>query len=166
MTDRLWAPWRMQFVLGPKQASQCVLCDYEQAPIGRESGVLCRRASAFVVLNRYPYAAGHLMVVPRRHLGDLCELAEDEHDALWRLVRLGLERLRRATGAEGMNLGLNWGAAAGAGIREHLHVHLVPRWVGDTNFMPVVADVRVMPEHLAATWDRLAPEFADLSEDA
>ena len=166
MTERLWAPWRMRFILGPKQGSGCALCAYAAAPIARDSGVLARRPEAFVVLNKYPYAAGHLMVVSTRHAGDLSGLPEAEHDALWRLVRATFERLRRAVNADGINLGVNWGEAAGAGIAEHLHVHLVPRWQGDTNFMAVLGDVRVMPEYLEATWDRLAPEFADLNDDA
>jgi ATP adenylyltransferase len=126
--------------------------------------VLAQTEHAFVVLNKYPYASGHLMVVSRRHVGDLCELEPAEHDALWRVVRTTLDRLRRALSAEGVNIGVNWGQAAGAGIRDHLHVHLVPRWVGDSSFMPVLADVRVLPEYLSATWDRLAPHFADMGQ--
>jgi ATP adenylyltransferase len=164
MTEQLWAPWRMQFILEPKSGAGCALCAYANAPVERSTRVLARRPEAFVVLNRYPYVAGHLMVVAARHVGDPCELELAEHDALWRLVRVTLERLRRATGAAGVNIGVNLGEAAGAGIREHLHVHLVPRWVGDTNFMPVLSDVRVMPEYLEASWDRLAPHFSDLAE--
>lgn len=164
MSERLWAPWRMQFILGPKAGSGCALCAYVSEPSSRESRVLARTPEAFVVLNKYPYAAGHVMVVPTRHVSDLSELPAAEHDALWRLVRESFTRLRRAVSAGGINLGVNWGEAAGAGIQDHLHVHLVPRWDGDTNFMAVLADVRVLPEYLEATWDRLAPEFADLGE--
>jgi ATP adenylyltransferase len=164
MSERLWAPWRMQFIVGPKSGSGCALCAYANVPVERSSRVLARRADAFVVLNRYPYVAGHVMVVAARHIGDPCELEPPEHDALWRLVRATLARMRRALGSDGVNIGVNLGEAAGAGIHEHLHVHLVPRWLGDTNFMPVFGDVRVMPEYLEATWDKLAPHFADLSD--
>ncbi len=166
MTQRLWAPWRMQFILEPDKGSGCVLCAYLTQPVSRESRVLCRTKTAYVVLNKYPYAAGHLMVVPVRHVSAVTDLEPDEHDALWRLVRAAFGCLARAVNADGINLGVNWGQAAGAGIAEHLHVHLVPRWAGDTNFMPVMADVRVLPDALDATWDRLAPAFAGLSEAA
>ena len=158
MTDRLWAPWRMEFILGEKP-SGCVLCSLADAEPSRESRVLARSEHAYVVLNKYPYAAGHLMVVPRRHTSDLGALEPEEHDDLWRLVRSSLPALARATNAEGINLGMNIGKAAGAGIAEHLHVHLVPRWVGDNNYVAVIGDLRVMPEHLDATWDRLSPAF-------
>lgn len=164
MSERLWAPWRMQLILGAQEGSGCALCTYAPLEPSRQSRVLARQHHAFVVLNAYPYTAGHLMVVSTRHVGDLCDLDPAEHDAVWRLVRDSLSRLRAAVGAEGVNLGVNWGQAAGAGIADHLHVHLVPRWLGDTNFVPALADVRVLPEYLEATWDRLAPAFADLSE--
>jgi ATP adenylyltransferase len=163
MTDRLWAPWRMEFILGEKP-SGCVLCSLAESEPSRESRVLARSEYAYVVLNKYPYAAGHLMVVPRRHTNDLGALEPDEHDDLWRLVRRCVPALERATNAEGINLGMNLGKAAGAGIAEHLHVHLVPRWVGDNSFIAVVGDVRVMPEYLDATWDRLSPEFGAHAE--
>jgi ATP adenylyltransferase len=154
----------MQLILGQQEGSGCALCAYASLEPSRSSRVLARRPEAFVVLNKYPYTAGHVMVVSTRHVADLCDLEPAEHDALWRLVRESLARLRSAVGAEGINIGVNWGQAAGAGIREHLHVHLVPRWLGDTNFVPVIADVRVLPEYLEATWDRLAPAFGDLAE--
>jgi ATP adenylyltransferase len=122
--------------------------------------VLARSEHSFVVLNKYPYAAGHLMVVPKRHVSALTDLPEAEHDDLWRLVRAAMPALERATHHDGLNLGVNLGKAAGAGIDDHLHVHLVPRWTGDQNFMAVIADARVMPEYLDETWARFAPHFA------
>lgn len=163
MTERLWAPWRMEFILGPKRPG-CVLCGYVGAEPSRDSRVLARSAKSYVVLNKYPYAAGHLMVVPRRHVASLADLALEEHDDLFRLVRACAPVLQEATRADGMNLGVNLGKAAGAGIEEHLHVHLVPRWVGDNNFMPVLGDVRVMPEYLEETWARFQPLFAALDQ--
>jgi ATP adenylyltransferase len=124
--------------------------------------VLARRPEAYVVLNKFPYSPGHLMVVPTRHVPALDALDETEHDALFRLVRDSVAALGRAVSCQGVNVGMNLGRVAGAGIEEHLHVHVVPRWQGDNNFMPVIADVRVMPECLEDTWVRLAPEFARL----
>lgn len=165
MTDRLWAPWRMEFIVGPK-ASGCVLCGYAPEAPGPEHRILARSRSSYVVLNKYPYAAGHLMVVPMRHVRRPDELEPAEHDDLFRLVTASVPALERSTRCEGVNVGLNLGKVAGAGIEEHLHVHLVPRWAGDNNFMPVIADTRVMPEHLRATWERLAPEFEALDVGA
>ncbi|MCU0657284.1 MAG: HIT domain-containing protein [Polyangiaceae bacterium] len=164
MSSQLWAPWRMEYILKPKGHGGCVFCEYashgpEQA---REDLVLHQGTLAYVVLNRYPFAAGHLMVIPRRHCSDLTELTDEERCALFDLVSQSCARLRRAVRADGLNVGINLGASAGAGIAEHLHVHIVPRWPGDTNFMPVLADVRVMPQALDATWSHLAPFFADL----
>jgi ATP adenylyltransferase len=166
MSDRLWAPWRMQYILGPKSA-QCIFCDFATAPPSqyREKLILAVLPQALVCLNRYPFAPHHLLVAPRRHVADFGELTPEEYDALQRLVRTAVERVRRATRAEGVNVGFNLGAAAGAGIADHLHGHVVPRWHGDTNFMPVLAEVRVIPEHLDASWSFLAPLFADLARE-
>lgn len=163
MADQLWAPWRMEYIFGEK-TDRCVFCDaLSGAPAKR---VLAAQPHAFVILNKYPFAAGHLLVVPRRHVSDLAELADDEADALFRLLRASVARLRSAVSPQGLNVGFNLGKAAGAGIAEHMHAHVVPRWNGDTNFMPILADLRVMPEHLDATFDRLAPHFADLGAQA
>jgi len=166
MSDRLWAPWRMEYIEGAKDGP-CIFCDFAGAPRERyrEKLVLVVQPHALVCLNRYPFASSHLLVAPRRHVADLEALADDEYDATMRLLRAAVERLKRATGAEGVNVGLNLGKAAGAGIADHLHAHAVPRWAGDTNFMPVLADVRIMPEYLDQSWLSLAPLFADLSGD-
>ena len=163
MTEPLWAPWRMEYILSKKEGG-CIFCSYAAADATTfaEAHVLVATEHAYVVLNKYPFAAGHLLVVPRRHEGELEMLTEAEHDALFRLTRDAASRLRRAVSAQGLNVGVNLGKAAGAGIGEHLHVHIVPRWEGDTNFMPVLADVRVMPQHLAATFHHLFPFFADI----
>ena len=153
----------MEYILGDKQGV-CVFCDLAAAPtrVYREKLVLVAQAHALVCLNRYPFAASHLLVVPRRHVADLEGLTEDEYGAFMRLVRDATTRLKGVVQPEGVNVGFNLGRAAGAGIADHLHAHLVPRWSGDSNFMPVLADVRVLPEHLDASWQRLAPAFADL----
>src|SRR5690349_19073355 len=139
----------MEYVLANKSGA-CVFCAYAKAEESTfaEQGILSATEQAYVVQNRYPFAAGHLLVVPKRHVPDLEALPGAEHDALFRLVTRSVERLKRAVSPQGVNVGINLGKAAGAGIGEHLHVHLVPRWDGDTNFMPVMADVRVMPQYL------------------
>jgi ATP adenylyltransferase len=153
----------MEYILSKKEGG-CIFCDYAALDASRfaDDHVLVATEDAYVVLNRYPFAAGHLLVVPRRHEAELESLSEREHDALFRLTRDAASRLKKAVSAQGINVGVNLGKAAGAGIGEHLHVHVVPRWEGDSNFMPVVADVRVMPQHLAATFHHLLPFFADV----
>jgi ATP adenylyltransferase len=157
MTENLWAPWRMDYILANKEGS-CVFCDHTGA---QDNLILTKEAHAFVCLNKYPFAAGHLLVVPNKHVSDLGALDETESDAFFRLVRKAVARLRKAVSPEGINVGINLGKAAGAGIAEHLHAHVVPRWNGDTSFMPVLADVRVMPEYLERTRERLLPSFTD-----
>ena len=159
----LWAPWRMEYILGPKGGG-CIFCGVREAGPDerRDRLVVATTDRAFVIMNRYPFAAGHLMIVPHAHVDSLEALSLDDHDALFRLVRESGVRLRKAVRAEALNIGVNVGAAAGAGIAEHLHVHVVPRWSGDTNFMPVTADTRVVPQALAATRDHLLTHFADL----
>jgi len=161
MTERrLWAPWRMEYVAGPR-APGCIFCEFAAAPRERWRELLVLRVEehALLVLNRYPFVSSHLLVAPKRHVAQLDELPAVEYDAAMHLVRDAAAKLRGAIGAEAFNVGFNLGRAAGAGIAEHLHAHVVPRWGGDTNFMPVLADVRVMPEYLDATWAKLAPVF-------
>ena len=163
MTDRLWAPWRMEYILSPK-SSHCIFCEFAAA--GAECYerdlVLVVQAHALVCLNKYPFTPSHLLVTPRRHVSDIADLPPEEYDATMRLVREASVRVRRHTGADGLNIGINMGAVAGAGIADHTHVHIVPRWSGDSNFMPVIADTRVMPEYLGETYRRLRPAFEDL----
>jgi ATP adenylyltransferase len=165
MTKPLWAPWRMDYILGPKSHDKaCIFCGIAEASPEerRERLVVATTPRLFVVLNRYPFAAGHILIVPHAHVSSLEDLAPEDHDALFRAVREGCVRLKRALEPEGLNVGLNLGAAAGAGVAAHLHVHVVPRWSGDTNFMPALADTRVMPQALSATQAHLEKFFADL----
>ncbi len=165
MSEPLWAPWRMEYILGPKQRGSCVFCVASDAPDEELSRRLVVHQSerALVMLNRYPFAPGHLLVLPRAHVSSLAELPSEDYAALFALVREAALRLERAVRCEGMNLGVNLGATAGAGIAEHLHVHVVPRWSGDSNFMPVIADTRVVPQALDATRAHLAPFFRDIA---
>jgi ATP adenylyltransferase len=165
--DLLWSPWRLAYIEGPKDKSTCVFCRYAEEtrtnPDSPESLVLATGAHAFVVLNRYPYNNGHLMVVPYRHTSTLTALGRDELSELMLFTQRAEQALREAYPLEGINVGLNLGKAAGAGIEEHLHIHLVPRWHGDTNFMTVVGETRVLPEDLPSTARRLRPVFDRLS---
>ena len=160
--DVLWAPWRMTYIGGTKP-SACIFCT---ALTGdpRERLVLGSTGSSLVMLNRYPYQSAHLMVAPRRHTASLPALPDGEHADLAETLRRTLASLDEALHPEGFNLGMNLGRCAGAGVEDHLHWHVVPRWNGDTNFMPMLAEVRVMPEHLLATYDRLRPAFGWLAQ--
>jgi ATP adenylyltransferase len=188
--DHLWAGWRSEYVtsvptavdvgaLPPDAAmtadehdehdedhflddpKNCVFCRLAASgPPSADNGVLWRGEKTFAVLNAYPYASGHLMVLPTRHVRTMDDLGIDEGIELWSALRAGVAALEAAYGPEGMNVGGNLGRAAGAGIPRHLHLHVVPRWVGDTNFMTAVAGVRVLPETLADSWKRLHSVWA------
>ena len=155
MTEKLWAPWRLEYIGEAGRQESCVFCDEAAGALGAESLVVARGERAFVLLNKFPYASGHLMVAPVRHVAELEELEPDEVEELHALAVAGIEALRRVYGPDAFNVGLNLGAIAGGSISGHLHQHVVPRWAGDTNFMPVLADVKVLPEHLVRTRERL-----------
>ena len=167
MTDRLWAPWRMAYIeSGAETSSECIFCSFPARGPDRhrEHLILASGAAAFAMLNRFPYNNGHVMVIPRRHVADPEHLPDDEYVATMQLVRRATTILRATLGAQGFNVGMNLGRVAGAGIDQHCHWHIVPRWNGDTNFMPVLGEVKVMSEHLDASWERLAPRFAEIVE--
>ena len=155
MTRQLWAPWRLEYIQAADEESGCVFC--RAADSADEDGLVVQRgARAFVLLNKYPYSSGHFMVAPYRHVGEFGELDDDETLEVHRLASHGLGALSALYGPQGYNLGWNLGRIAGAGVVDHVHLHAVPRWAGDTNFMPVLADVKVLPEHLSETRRRLA----------
>ena len=149
MAKPLWAPWRLEYIESADEPGRCIFCEPE------EELVLHRGARAFALLNRFPYTSGHLMVAPFRHVGSFGELDDEEALEIHRLANAGLEALAGEYGPDGYNLGWNLGRAAGAGVVDHVHLHVVPRWSGDTNFMPVVAETKVLPESLETTYDRL-----------
>ena len=149
------APWRMTYITGDKPAG-CVLCDQENSC--REF-MLQGKKYAYVMMNLYPYSTGHLMVVPVRHVGRLEDLSPEEKLEIFDLVVSSVAALKEAMKPDGLNIGMNLGRAAGAGVEDHLHVHIVPRWNGDTNFMSVVGEVRVIPEDVGQTWEKLKPYF-------
>ncbi len=155
---QLWAPWRLEYVAAADEQEGCVFC-LAEAGDDEERLVVHRGERAFVLLNKFPYASGHLMVAPKRHLGDLGELEDEEALEIHRLAVQGLAALAETFGPQGYNLGWNLGRIAGAGIVDHVHMHVVPRWAGDTNFMPVLADVKVLPEALVETRRKLAANW-------
>lgn len=162
MTDRLWAPWRYDYVTSPgSRKKECVFCGIGESDssMDRENLVLHRGKHAFVVLNRYPYINGHLMIVPFRHVGDISSLSRDERNEVMDLVVLGEEALKTGMNCQGMNGGWNIGSAGGAGIPGHLHMHMLPRWNGDTNFMSTVGAVRVVSQSLEKAYEQLTVYF-------
>ncbi|MBW3561473.1 MAG: HIT domain-containing protein [Actinobacteria bacterium] len=162
--QRLWAPWRFAYITGEGHVEGCPFCVLpERGPErDRESLILHRGAACYVIFNAYPYNPGHLMVVPFEHTPEVDDLDEAVADELWRLGRRIVPILKERLGADGINLGINLGRAAGAGIAEHLHMHVVPRWEADTNFISVVGSTRVLPRALDEMYEELAPAFEDL----
>jgi ATP adenylyltransferase len=160
MTSTLWAPWRMAYIGGTRREG-CLFCDVPRADADRPNLLLQRGPLTYVVMNLYPYNNGHLMIVPYRHCADLAQLSSEESLEIMQAAQRSTQVLQRAFGAEGFNIGFNLGKAAGAGIAEHVHMHVVPRWVGDTNFMPVLTDTKVMPDYLEATYAKLVPLFQE-----
>jgi ATP adenylyltransferase len=160
--DRLYTPWRREFIEGAADRSTgCFLCDLIAAPPSADPNnlVLLRADRVIVLLNLYPYNSGHLMVAPYEHTGDLADLDAEIADELMAVTQRCVKVIEQAYSPEAFNLGMNLGRVAGAGVPDHLHMHVVPRWGGDTNFMPLVAETKVLPETLRQTYDRLEPYF-------
>jgi ATP adenylyltransferase len=163
--QRLWAPWRMAYIhSGDEMADVCIFCRYpaEGRARFRERLILCATDRAFAIMNKFPYNNGHVMVVPRAHVDDPSKLSVEDYAATAELLRAATSAIREALHPHGFNVGMNLGRVAGAGIDQHCHYHVVPRWNGDTNFMPVVADVKVLSEHVPATYERLVSHFSSL----
>jgi ATP adenylyltransferase len=160
--ERLYASWRHAYVTRAGDTEGCVFCLAQQSA---EAGALIvhEARTAFVILNLFPYNSGHLLVVPRRHIAHLSDLSHDELVEMAELTQMAARALTEVYRPQGINVGMNLGRPAGAGVAEHLHTHLVPRWTGDTNFMTVVGDVRVLPEEIVQTAGRLRPVFARLT---
>lgn len=163
--ERLWSPWRLAYVSGSGEPGGCVFCDAQVRPEA-DPLVLFRGETCYVILNLYPYNNGHLMVVPKRHVATLALSTHEELSELMLLTRRAEMVLTEAYRPQGLNVGMNLGRPAGAGVVDHLHVHVVPRWTGDTNFMSVVGEVRVLPEDLEQTAARLKPIFERLAQEA
>ncbi|MFQ5498717.1 MAG: HIT domain-containing protein [Candidatus Zixiibacteriota bacterium] len=155
MADKtIWAPWRAAFVLGKKEKG-CIFCKRLKMADSARNLIIYRGRLAFVILNKYPYNAGHTMVVPKRHVGQIELLTEDEGAELFELTRRIVAVIKKALGPDSLNLGMNLGRGSGAGIPGHCHMHIVPRWRGDTNFMPVIGDTKIISLPLGPVYDAL-----------
>ncbi len=159
--DRIWAPWRGEYVRSIPEMTGCFLCEAVRGADDRTSRVIARRKETFVILNRYPFANGHLMVAPYVHGGDVSGLSDGVLAEMMSTARDLCGILKEAMRAEGFNLGLNAGRVGGAGLPDHLHLHVVPRWPGDTNFMPLLADTRIISQSLDAVQELLSGKLAD-----
>ncbi|MEM1508742.1 MAG: HIT domain-containing protein [Thermofilaceae archaeon] len=153
----LWAPWRMKYIEYTKveKEQECFICKAAESDNLEEHLVIHRDCYVILLMNKFPYNTGHLLLAPRRHVAEFLELTRDELYNLAESIKLSVELVKRALTPDGLNLGVNLGRAAGAGLESHLHIHIVPRWIGDTNFMPVIADTKVIPESLNDTFRRL-----------
>ncbi len=163
--ERIWSPWRHSYVTRSEEPAGCVVCMAKTIGDGRQL-IVHEGQLAYVILNKFPYNAGHVMVVPQRHVAHLASLEDAELNEMAKLTQLSERVLTQAYAPQGINVGMNLGRPAGAGIVDHLHIHLVPRWNGDTNFMTVVGEVRVLPEELPRTAERLRPLFEALAADS
>lgn len=163
----LWAPWRMEYINGRAGRERgCIFCPTSEARSSEAELRLYADQTASVLMNRFPYANGHLLIAPRRHVADLTELTPAEHASCMHLLSKSVTILRHHLNPDGCNIGLNLGTTAGAGIAAHLHWHLVPRWEGDHNFMTVVGEIRTIPEHLERTFARLLPDFQAITSES
>jgi len=156
--NRLWAPWRIEYILGPKP-DECVFCIPKDPSEDEERLILKRAKYNFVIMNKFPYNTGHLMVCPYAHVCSLEELNKEVLSEMMELISECVVVLKKVFNPDGINVGLNIGEAAGAGVEEHLHFHLVPRWIGDHSFMAVFGEAMVIPEHLRSVYNKLKPYF-------
>ena len=157
--DYLWTPWRYHYITAPEAPDGCVFCTAAANPDDRANFIVHRAKRNFIILNRFPYTNGHVLIVPYEHVASMEDAAEETVVEMAQLARRTERHLRTVYRPDGMNVGMNLGKSAGAGIVGHIHMHMLPRWTGDTNFMTVAGETRVLPEELAMTWERLRAEF-------
>ncbi len=160
--EQIWAPWRIDYILGAEKEAGCIFCDKPQSTMDEENLIVHRGVQAYTIMNKFPYNNGHVLVAPYRHAAEICDLNGEENGLLIQEVCKAVKVLRKVMKPDGFNIGINVGSVAGAGIAEHLHYHIVPRWAGDTNLMAVLADIRVIPEHLRKTREKLSKTFDKL----
>lgn len=158
--DYLWSPWRYQYVTAARPRSACIFCEYASSNNDQENLVVYRGRRNFILLNRFPYTSGHVMVAPYEHVDSLQSASPETLQELILLSREAERHLRAIYGPSGLNLGMNLGESAGAGIAGHLHMHVLPRWVGDTSFMTTIGETRILPEDLGETWRKLHEAFS------
>jgi ATP adenylyltransferase len=163
-SERLWAPWRLEYIKSEK-TGECIFCAKPALGDDKEALITHRGERCFVILNAFPYNNGHLMVAPYRHGGEFEEIEDETSLEMAKLMQRSMRALRKAYAPEGFNVGLNQGQIAGAGIVDHVHFHVVPRWGGDTSFMPVLSDTRVLPQSLEASYEALSHAFRDLDQE-
>jgi ATP adenylyltransferase len=161
--ERFSAAWRENYVVNVAQShadvGACVFCLLAEEPVEESTGVIAKSELSFVVLNAFPYGSGHILILPRRHVSAIPDLTDDEYEDYFLMLRRCVVALEKAYGPDGMNIGMNLGVAAGAGIPKHLHGHVLPRWLGDTNFMTTIGETRVLPESLESTWQKVHGNF-------
>ncbi len=151
---RLWAPWRSEYIKAPTRGG-CIFCAAQKTRNHKKSLVIKVTGQSIIMLNKYPYNSAHCLIAPKRHIADIEDLTADETTDIFNCLRQAVSSIKKAYRAQGFNIGFNMGRAAGAGIEDHIHMHVVPRWQGDSNFMPVIADTKVMPEHMENILDTL-----------
>lgn len=158
--ERIWAPWRMEYIQKPKSDEECFICEIinDQKENDKKNLILYRGENALVILNRYPYIAGHLMIAPKKHSANLEALSETTGLEMWKLTTKSIQLLKTTIQPEGFNIGINIGAVAGAGLKTHIHIHIVPRWAGDVNFMPILSNIRTISQALEETYEVLEKE--------
>ena len=157
--DRLWNPWRYQYITRENRPDGCIFCDLPKEQNDEATLIIHRGRFNYIILNRFPYTTGHLMVVPFQHTDSLQGIDEEAAQEMFTLVRTADQKLREVYHPKGMNLGMNLGEAAGAGIAEHIHMHVLPRWIGDANFLTVIGETRILPEELSETYRKLKAAF-------
>jgi ATP adenylyltransferase len=162
--DRLFAPWRGEYIRSSINESGCIFCEKPRENKDRENLILFKNEKIFVIMNKFPYNSGHLMIVPIKHTADMAELTDEEMLLLFRFTDYSIRILKDKYAAQGINVGMNLGRVAGAGVDQHLHIHVVPRYNGDTNFMPLISETKVISEHLERTYEELIGEFDKLKK--
>jgi ATP adenylyltransferase len=161
---RLWAPWRMEYIIESRESDEgCIFCEKPKEEKDEKNLIVYRSKLCFVMLNKYPYNNGHLMIVPYLHESDLTKIPDDIVMEMQRTIKKSIQAVTNTMLPHGINIGINIGRTAGAGIDDHLHYHLVPRWDGDTNFMPIIGETKVVSEALADSWKKLFDEFRNLT---
>jgi len=160
----MWAPWRIEYIRSPKHDG-CIFCDFPKENHDKERLILYRGKHCFIIMNNYPYNPGHVMIAPYRHVGRWEDLTDYELLEMMQLSQLMIKALKKTMNPQGFNMGVNLGRVAGAGIDDHVHLHIVPRWNGDTNFMPVIADTKVIPESLEEAYDELKKAIDEIVEE-
>jgi ATP adenylyltransferase len=161
---QLWAPWRMEYILSEMEnkSEGCIFCDFPKKQNDADHYIVYRSSTCFIILNKFPYNNGHMMVVPYKHTGNILDLNDEEMLDLQKTINKSVQVLRNVMKPHAMNIGMNLGRTAGAGIDEHIHYHIVPRWDGDTNFMPIISGTKVVSESLQASYEKLSSEFKKL----